>query len=152
MPRQYLGRHQAKFCSYKMISLLSALHILLCVESLSGKYLGGVNGLRSKNWISRAGAYASDTCSRHAFVSLRCFGSSIAVIFTSVVADIEHPAAACMQQGVVCRGYPQPWATSTHVFVAPSLYPLLLGCFAIFQGLPTARVFCHIIFRALHHV
>lgn len=41
----------------------------------SGKYLGGVNGLRSKNWISRMGAYASDTCSRYAFVSPRCFGS-----------------------------------------------------------------------------
>lgn len=58
-----------------MISLLSALRILLCVESLSGKYLGGVNGLTSKNWISRAGAYASDTCSRYAFISLRCYGS-----------------------------------------------------------------------------
>lgn len=46
----------------------------MCGKVFPGS-LGGVNGLTSKNWISRMGAYASDTCSRHTFVSLRCFGS-----------------------------------------------------------------------------
>lgn len=69
-----IPRHQAKFCSYRMISPICPPYSIMCGK-FSGKYLGGVNGLRSKNWISRMGAYASDTCSRHAFVSLRCFGS-----------------------------------------------------------------------------
>lgn len=69
-----LGRHQAKLCSCRTISPIYPPYSIMCGKVFPGS-LGGVNGLRSKNWISRAGAYASDTCSRYAFVSLRCFGS-----------------------------------------------------------------------------